>query len=62
MNPEAEIVEIDTVIGTSGGKGGKCFLTLLFRKSKIKLIYLLPYKKSEYVIEMFFLIKKTNRN
>lgn len=57
-NPDAPIVEMDTVIGTSGGKGGNCFLTLLFRKSKIMLIYLLPYKKSEYVTEVFFNIKK----
>ena len=58
VNPDASIVEMDTVIGTSGGKGGKCFLTLLFRKSKIMLIYLLPYKKAEYVTEVFFNIKK----
>ena len=58
INPEANIVEMDTVIGTPGGKGGKCFLTLLFRKSKIMLIYLLPYKRSEYVTEVFFNIKK----
>ena len=57
-NPDANIVEMDTVIGTQGGKGGNCFLTLLFRKSKIMLIYLLPYKKSEYVTEAFFNIKK----
>jgi len=33
-HPDASIVEMDTVIGTHGGKGGKCFLTLLFRKNK----------------------------
>lgn len=58
INPETNIVEMDTVIGTKGGKGGKCFLTLLFRKSKIMLIYLLPYKQSEYVTQAFFNIKK----
>ena len=57
-NPEASIVEMDTVIGTKGGKGGKCMLTLLFRKSKVMLIYLLPYKRSEYVTETFFEIRK----
>ena len=31
LHPMASIVEMDTIIGTSGGKGGKCFLTLLFR-------------------------------
>ena len=52
-NPNASIVEMDTVIGTSGGKGGKCFLTLLFRQFNFMLIYLLPYKKSVYVTEVF---------
>ena len=49
---------MDTVIGTSGGKGGKCFLTLLFRQFNFMLIYLLPYKKSKYVTETFNSIKK----
>ena len=51
--PEASIVEMDTVIGTRGGNGGKCFLTLLFRKYKLMLIILLPYNKSEYVTRAF---------
>ena len=54
---DASIVEMDTVIGTSGGKGGNCFLTLLFRKSKLMLIYLLPYKKSEFVTEAILKIR-----
>lgn len=53
FHPNASIVEMDTVIGTSGGKGGKCFLTLLFRQYNFMLIYLLPYKKSRYVTEIF---------
>ena len=48
---------MDTVIGTSGGKGGKCFLTLLFRKFNFMLIFLLPYKKSQHVTETFDYIK-----
>ena len=48
-NPNASIVEMDTVIGTQGGKGGKCFLTLLFRHFNFMLIYLLPYKKAIFV-------------
>lgn len=58
FHPDASIVEMDTVIGTSGGKGGKCMLTLLFRKFNFMLIYLLPYKKSVYVTETFNNIKK----
>ena len=58
FHPDAYIVEMDTVIGTSGGKGGKCMLTLLFRKFNFMLIYLLPYKKSVYVTETFNNIKK----
>ena len=51
--PNASIVEMDTVIGTSGGQGGKCMLTLLFRRFNFMLIYLMPYKKSVYVTEVF---------
>ena len=56
-NPDASIVEMDTVIGTQGGKGGNCFLTLLFRNSKLMLIFLLPYKKTEYVTKAFLQIR-----
>ena len=56
-NPNSSIVEMDTVIGTQGGKGGKCFLTLLFRQYNFMLIYLLPYKKSRYVTEIFNQLK-----
>ena len=59
LHPMASVVEMDTVIGTSGGKGGKCFLTLLFRASNLMLIYLLPYKKTEYVIKVFKELKET---
>lgn len=58
FHPNASIVEMDTVIGTSGGKGGKCMLTLLFRQYNFMLIYLLPYKKSEYVTEVFNNLKE----
>ncbi len=57
FNPNASIVEMDTVIGTRGGKGGKCMLTLLFRKYNFMLIYLLPYKQSKYVNTIFNIIK-----
>ena len=53
FHPNASIVEMDTVIGTQGGKGGKCMLTLLFRRFNFMLIYLLPYKQSKYVIKVF---------
>ena len=58
FHPNASIVEMDTVIGTRGGKGGKCFLTLLFRKYNFMLIYLLPYKQSKYVSTVFNILKK----
>ena len=57
FNPNASIVEMDTVIGTAGGKGGKCFLTLMFRKFHFMLIYILPYKRCEFVIEVFNYLK-----
>ena len=53
---------MDTVIGTQGGKGGKCFLTLLFRNSKLMLIYLLPYKKSKFVTEAIINLRNTIGN
>ena len=49
---------MDTVIGTQGSKGGKCFLTLLFRQYNFMLIYLFPYKKSRYVSEIFNQLKQ----
>ena len=59
FNPNCSIVEMDTVIGTAGGKGGKCMLTLLFRQYNFMLIYLLPYKQSKYVIRVFNNLKET---
>ena len=57
-HPNASIVEMDTVIGTKGGQGGKCFLTLLFRQFNFMLIYLMPYKKAVYVTEVFNHLKE----
>ncbi|MBQ7319102.1 MAG: IS30 family transposase [Clostridia bacterium] len=56
-HPQASVVEMDTVIGTQGGKGGKCLLTLHFRRYHFMLIYLLPYKQSKYVTEVFCHLK-----
>ena len=55
-NPECSIVEMDTVEGV---KGGKVFLTLLFRKSKFMLVYLMDNKNMECVEEVYRNIKKT---
>lgn len=57
-HPNCSIVEMDTVIGTQGGKGGNCFLTLLFRQYNFMLIYLMPYKKAVYVTEVFNQLKE----
>ena len=54
-HPECSIVEMDTVEGI---KGGKVFLTLLFRPSKFMLIYLMENKTMECVEEVFKGIKK----
>ncbi len=56
-NPNASIVEMDTVIGTQGGKGGKCFLTLLFRSFNLMVIKVLPYRKID-----LFMSPKYSRN
>lgn len=52
---EASIVEMDTVEGI---KGGKVFLTLLFRRSKFMLIYLMEEKTMKCVEEKFKEIKE----
>lgn len=57
-NPFASIVQMDTVIGTSGSKGGTCFLTLMFLSSHLMLILPMPYKRSEFVIEHFKRLKE----
>ena len=49
-----EMVEMDTVEGV---KGGKVFLTLMFRKSKFMLIYLLEHQNMECVEKAFDNIK-----
>lgn len=53
-NTESSIVEMDTVEGV---KGGKVFLTLLFRQSKFMLMYLMEKKNMECVDEAFKHIK-----
>lgn len=54
-HPECSIVEMDTVEGI---KGGKVFLTLIFRKSKFMLIYLMDNKTTECVEKAFKRIKE----
>lgn len=54
-NPECSIVEMDTVEGI---KGGKVFLTLIFRKSRFMLIYLMDNKTMECVEKAFKNIKQ----
>lgn len=61
-NPDSEVVEMDTVIGTMGGKGGKCLLTLFWRKPNLMKIILLPYKQSKYVTEEFIKLQKVLGN
>ena len=55
LNPEASIVEMDTVEGI---KGGKVFLTLLFRNSRLMLIFLLNSKTQNEVENVFNLLEK----
>ena len=53
-HPDTSIVEMDTVEGI---KGGKVLLTLLFRKTKLMLIFLLDRKTKDCVSEKFYFIK-----
>ena len=54
-HPDCSIVEMDTV---EGKKGGKVFLTLLIRKSKLMLIYLMENKTMECVEQAFKKLKE----
>ncbi len=54
-HPECSIVEMDTVEGV---KGGKVFLTLIFRQSRFMLIYLMDNKTMECVGKAFKKIKQ----
>lgn len=55
LNPSASIVEMDTVEGV---KGGKVFLTLLFRQYNFMLIFLMDNKTMECVEQVFIHIRK----
>ena len=51
IHPEANIVEMDTVIGKLEDK--KCILTLYFRNSKLMLMFLINKYKTESVTKVF---------
>lgn len=55
LNSDLSIVEMDTVEGI---KGGKVFLTMLFRNSKLMLIFLLNSKSQIEVENVFNLLQK----
>ena len=59
LHPYASIVEMDTVEGI---KGGKVFLTLLFRNYNFMLIFLMESKTMECVEKVFINIRKTIGN
>ena len=52
QHPDSPVVEMDVVEG-AGGKGGKVFLTLLFRSCLLMLVFLIPADRREYVREVF---------
>ena len=53
-HPNSSVVEMDTVEGV---KGGKCFLTLYFKKTSLLLIFLLDSKSQQEVTKVFTKIK-----
>ena len=55
LHPEASIVEMDTVEGV---KGGKVFLTLLFRQYNFMLIFIMDHQTMEEVEKVFINIRK----
>lgn len=56
-NPNANIVEMDTVIGKFEDK--KCIMTLYFRKSKLMLMFLIKKYKPSEVTKVFKKIRDT---
>ena len=56
LNKDANIVEMDTVIGKFEDK--KCILTLYFRKEKLMLMFLINKYKPSQVTKIFKIIKK----
>lgn len=57
LNPNSNIVEMDTVIGKFDDK--KCILTLYFRNSKLMLMFLIDKYKPKSVSYIFKQLKKT---
>ena len=55
QHPEANIVEMDTVVGP---EPGKVILTMLFRSSNFMLAFLMDNTKSESVIELFRFLQR----
>ena len=56
-NPNANILEMDTVIGKF--EDTKCLMTLYFRNSKLMLIFLIEKYKPSSVTKVFNLLRKT---
>lgn len=56
-NPNVNIVEMDTVIGTFEDK--KCIMTLYFRKSKLMLMFLIKKYKPSEVTKVFNSIRNS---
>lgn len=58
--PEANIVEMDTVIGKFEDK--KCIMTLYFRKSKLMLMFIIKKYKPSEVAKIFQLLRNSLKN
>lgn len=56
LHPNANIVEMDTVIGKFEDK--KCILTLYFRNSKLMLMFLIDKYKTKFVSNIFKELRK----
>lgn len=56
LHPDANIVEMDTVIGKQEDK--KCIMTLYFRNSKLMLIFLIDKYKTKAVSNVFKELRK----
>jgi len=54
-NPDISVVQMDSVIGT---KGGKCILTIHFVESSLMLAFLRDANTSQYVIDIFNILEK----
>ena len=57
-HPDYSIVQMDTVTGKTGSKGGKCFLTMFLTSCSLLLILPITHKRSDCITEWFVKLRE----